>query len=467
MSQRERGTRRVVRSVAAATATLAAAGGTLLACAFAAPGAGDGRPVAGPGPCVPGRCPAAYPDPHGGAVVGRDNGVNVFVGGDFAVRDAAAGAEGRVVVEGEFDLAKGSGSPQAYHVGAVGVGSRVPPDNGSPFLRVGGDLKLAAGQRLLAEDGPVNGTVAFAGRQTGTGTVSPKAVRDTGALAAFDGLREELTAASTCYAYDKGVPRKPTGTAVNQGKVTVFTGDGISAFQVFNAPFDLVAPDGSAQSLSFRKIPAIATVLVNVTDESGEARTINTSAVALAGVRRERLLWNIPDAKVVRIAGGGQLQGSVLVGRRSSTTRLSATAVNGRVFTAGSLAHESGTGGAGGQTIHAYPFVGVLPECGTGPTPDGGHTDTGEPVPFPTGVLPPGFPGLEGLEGLEGLMGRPGVAGPDDAAPAEGHELPREGPPMRASMAVGATLIAVGAALALAVLFRTRSGPGSGPGRRT
>ncbi|GHG70162.1 choice-of-anchor A family protein [Streptomyces griseocarneus] len=460
MSQRERGTRRVVHSVVAAAATLAAAGGTLLACAFAAPGAGDGRAAAGPGPCVPGKCPAAYPDPNGGAVVGRDNGVNVFVGGDFAVRDAAAGAEGRVVVVGGFDLAKGAGAPLSYNVGAVGVGSRVPPDNGSPFLRVGGDLKLAAGQRLLAEDGPVNGTVAFAGQQAGTGTVSPKAVRDARAVAAYEGVREELTAASTCYAYDKGVPRKPTGTAVNQGKVTVFTGNGTSGFQVFNVPFDLVGPDGSAQDFSFRKIPARATVLVNVISESGDTRTINTSAGALTGVRRERLLWNIPDAKVVRIAGSGQLQGSVLVGRHSSTTRLSVPAVNGRVFTAGSLAHESGTGGPGGQTIHAYPFEGVLPECGTGPTPDDGPADIDEPVPFPAGALPPGFPA-----GLEGLLGRPGAAGPDDAAgPADVHEVPRQGPPMRASMAVGATLMAVGAALALAVLFRTRSG--SGPGRR-
>ncbi|MFI9200105.1 choice-of-anchor A family protein [Streptomyces sp. NPDC053048] len=444
-----------------ATATLAAVAGTLLACAFEAPGARDARSAPGPGPCVPGRCPAAYPDPNSGAVVGRDNGVNVFVGGDYAVRDAAAGAEGRVVVDGSFDLAKGSGPPLSYNVGAVRNGSRVPPDNGSPFLRVGGDLKLAAGQRLLAEDGPVNGTVAFAGRQAGTGTVSPRVVHDAGAVSAYRGLREELTAASTCYAYDKGVPRKPTGTAVNQGKVTVFTGNGTSALQVFNAPFDLVAPDGSPQNLSFQKIPPKATVLVNLANENGDARTVSTSAGALAGVRRERLLWNIPDAKEVRITGSGQLQGSVLVGRRSSTTRVSLPVVNGRFFTAGSLAHESAGGGAGGQTIHSYPFEGVLPDCGTGPTPDIDPADAEEPVPFPPagGVMPPGFP--------VGLLGRPGVADPRGAVAGDGdgHELRREGPPMRRSMAVGASLMTAGVGLALVVLFRTRAGAGTG--RRT
>ncbi|WP_190111974.1 choice-of-anchor A family protein [Streptomyces cinnamoneus] len=436
MSQNGCARRRVSRPVATVLATLAAIGGTLLAGAFTAPEAGRAEPVAtGPGPCVPGACPGAYPEPHNGPVKGRDNGVNVFVGGDYAVRRAAAAAEGRVVVLGDFDLAKGAGLPPAYHVGVVGLGSRVPPDNGSAFLRVGGDLKLAAGQRLVAEEGAVTGTVTYAGNATGPGTVSPKAAHDVAAVAAVQGLREELTATSTCYAYDKGVARKATGTAVNHGAATAFTGDGISALQVFTVPFDLTAPGGGPQNLTFARIPARATVLVNLTRPGSEAQTISTSAAKVAGVQRERLLWNVPDAREVRLAGTGQLDGSLLVGRRSSLTHLSLPGVNGRLFTAGSLSHESA--GAAGPSIHAYPFTGRLPDCGTAPTPEAGNH---LPVPVPAGP-------------------HPGAPPPNAPVAGDGHELAHGGPPMSTDMVLGAALMTTGAGMALIVLHRQRPHP--------
>ncbi|MEU4210474.1 choice-of-anchor A family protein [Streptomyces sp. NPDC026206] len=437
--------RRVSRPAATVFATLAAIGGTLLAGAFAAPDLDrGGEPeTAGPGPCVPGMCPASYPEPHNGPVAGRDNGVNVFVGGDFAVRRAASAAEGRIVVLGDFGLAKGAGTAPAYQVGFAGVGSRVPPDNGSAFLRVGGNLRLAAGRRLVAEEGPVSGTVTYAGGRAGTGTVSPKAVHDVAAVAADHDLREELTSTSTCYAYDKGVPRKATGTAVNRGPATVFTGDGFSGLQVFNVPFDLTAPGGGPQNLTFERVPAEATVLVNLTNPGSDVHRLNTSAARIAGVRRERLLWNIPDAKEIHLAGTGQLDGSVLAGRRSSLIHLTLAGVNGRLFTAGSLVHESAAGTAG-QTIRAYPFTGRLPDCGTGPTPEAPDGAAGPPpVPAPGN----GGPGDASVPFVGGT-----VAG-------DGHELARGGPPMSTEMVIGASLMTAGAGLALLVLHRQR-GPG-------
>ncbi|SDT78950.1 hypothetical protein SAMN05216371_5885 [Streptomyces sp. TLI_053] len=81
----------------------------------------------GLGPCVPGSCPVTYPTSiNNGPFAGRDNGINVFVGGDFLVRGRAAEAEGRVVVLNAYDQAKEAGVSSIYNVGIAGVGSRVP-----------------------------------------------------------------------------------------------------------------------------------------------------------------------------------------------------------------------------------------------------------------------------------------------------------------------------------------------------
>ncbi|MFY3529452.1 choice-of-anchor A family protein, partial [Escherichia coli] len=92
----------------------------------------------------------SWNDPNNGPVVGFDSNINVFVGGDFLVREAAAEAEGKVVTLGEFDMNKREGVSQVYNVGIAGVGSRVPPPDGSDYLTTGGDVTIADGQRLLA-----------------------------------------------------------------------------------------------------------------------------------------------------------------------------------------------------------------------------------------------------------------------------------------------------------------------------
>lgn len=427
-----------------AAAALVGVGGALLAWVFTASGIAEPLP-AGLGPCVPGTCPAAYPDPHNGPVLGRDNGINVFVGGDYAVRQAAAEAEGRVVVLGNFDMAKGVGMPPVYSVGVVGTGSRVPPDNGSAFLRVGGAVRVAAGQRLVAEEGTVRGSVAYAGRSSGT--VSPAGAHDKHAVASYRGLREELTSVSSCYAYDRGMPRGATGVAVNQGGKTVFTGDGTSALQVFNVGFDLTAVGGGPQALAFERIPAGATVLVNLTNPpDGDARTVNTLPGKVVGVQREKLLWNFPDAKDVRLVGTGQLDGAVLIGRASSATRVTLPSLNGRFFTAGSLIHESG-GGGGGQAFHAYPFEGSLPDCGAGaPRASFSEDDDAKAPRAPAPLSGPGP--------LPGPATRPGTGG---HVAGDGHELARSGPPMSPTMAMGTGLVATGSGLALLVLYRSRT----------
>ncbi|MEU2396249.1 choice-of-anchor A family protein, partial [Streptomyces sp. NPDC007369] len=315
----------------------------------------------GLGPCLGSACPHPYP-PIGsdGIAKGRDNGVNVFVGGDFHVRGRASEAEGRIVVLGSFDQDKSVGPDSRYNVGAVGAGSLVPPPAGADFLTAGGDVTVAGGERLLAD----TGVVRHAG--TLTGTVGGTPVRDSSAATRYAGLRDRLTAASRCYARPDGRNLRPaTGTVANNGHETLFTGDNRSPLQVFNTAADLMSPTGDQQGIRFTGIPAGATVLVNVL---GATRTLDTYSGGIAdtdplNAYRERLLWNFPDATTVNLTGTGQFQGSFLMGEQSSRTTVTLPGINGRFFTTGSITHTSPRSGGGGQEFHAYPFNGSLPDC--------------------------------------------------------------------------------------------------------
>ncbi|MFE6067541.1 choice-of-anchor A family protein [Streptomyces sp. NPDC056525] len=378
--QRRRDRRRLAVIAASTVAATALVG------ALAVNGWADPLP-GGLGPCLPGTCPTGtYPDIGSGTVKYRDNNINVYVGGDMLVREAAAEAEGKVVVLGGFDMRKRAGVSSVYNVGVAGVGSRVPPDNGTDFLTVGKDLTVATGQRLLAEEGPVSGVVRYGG--TLSGTVAPPAVHTAGAAAPYTALRDQLTDASHCYAYVNGASRTATGTAVNNGTETLFTGDRTSKLQVFNVDFDLESTNGRQQGIRFAGIPAGATVLVNLL---GADRTVDSYINQLPDGLRERVLWNVPDATTVTFEGTAQFAGSVLIGNQASTTTITMPGMNGRFFTTGNLTHASERTGGGGQEIHAYPFNGDLPSCGGGtptPTPTDPTPTPTDPTPTPTDPTP-------------------------------------------------------------------------------
>ncbi|MFJ9073858.1 choice-of-anchor A family protein [Streptomyces sp. NPDC102278] len=339
--------------------------------ATAAAGPGGEQPVralraplpGGLGPCVPGTCPNPFPPIGTGTrPVGTDNAVNIFVGGDFLVRERAAEAEGRVVVLGTFDQDKVAGGSSAYNIGIVGAGSLVQPPLGSDFLTTGRNVTIAAGERLISD----GGVVRHAGTAPGPGTVTGTLRADPNAVAPYAGLRDDLTAAAKCYARVGAAPRPATGTVVNRDGTFVFTGDDSSALQVFNLDADLVGRNGAVVGLRFARIPANATVLVNVL---GTTRTINTYSGNIVdgtdtfNALRTRLLWNFPDATTVNLNGSGQFQGSVLIGEQSSRATVTLPGMNGRFFTTGDLTHTGVQGGGGGQEFHAYPFDGDLPDC--------------------------------------------------------------------------------------------------------
>lgn len=388
LTQRLAGLRARARTTGAACAVLATVVPAFTLGLGAAPAAAAPLP-GGLGPCVPGDCPDPFPGINNGPFAGRDNAINIYVGDDFLVRGRAAEAEGRVVVLDDFDQNKDPDAGGSYNLGIVGVGSRVPPPNGADFLTTGGDVTIAGGQTLDTTGGIVGeqGVVRYAG--TRTGTIAGTPVQDPDAAAPYTALRDRLTAASQCYARPGGALRTPTGTAVNQGTQTLFTGDGTSALQVFNVDFDMTTASGGQQGVVFADIPDDATILVNVI---GADRTINTysggidDATDPLNAYRERLLWNFPDATSVDLAGTGQFQGSFLMGEQSSMTTVTLPGVNGRFFTTGSVTHTSSATGGGGQEFHAYPFNGDLPDC-DGPQPVTGEVrvlktdaDSGAPL---------------------------------------------------------------------------------------
>ncbi|MFD7864816.1 choice-of-anchor A family protein [Streptomyces sp. NPDC059783] len=358
-------------TVAAATAVVGALAPT--AAADPLPG--------GLGPCLGDDCPSSWQDPNSVPVTHHDSNINIYVGGDYLVREAAAEAEGKIVALGRFDMTKREGASQIYNVGVAGVGSRVPPPNGSDYLTVGGDLTVRSGKRLLAEEGENHGVVRHAGDLSGT--VIPDAVHDPDAAAPYTALRGELAEASHCYAYDDDADhRRPAnGTVERDGSDTYFTGDGTSALQVFAVDADVTSASGGQTGIAFRDVPDGATVLVNV---YGSARSVSTYMGSLpqAGLR-ERLMWNFPDATEIGLKGTGQFQGSVLIGQPSSMATVAVSGVNGRFYSAGSLTHTS-EGESGGQEFHSYPFDGDLPDCGEEPSPSPTPTDSPTPTPTPT-----------------------------------------------------------------------------------
>ncbi|MBZ2408382.1 choice-of-anchor A family protein [Streptomyces sp. L06] len=376
-----------VRTRAVLTLALAAAltGGL-------APAAGAAPLPDGLGPCRGSDCPGTWDDPSNKPVTSHDSNINIYVGGNYLVREAAAEAEGRIVTLGNFDMDKRDGASQVYNVGVAGGGSRVPPPDGSDYLTVGANLTVAPGERLLAEEGTSSGVVRYGGSLDGT--VLPDAVNSPDAAAPYADIRGDLTDASRCYAYTGDDRRAFTGQVLREGGSTTFEGDGAARLQIFSVDADLVSGTGGGPTdISFTGIPDGATVLVNV---YGATRTLDSGAVTLPDSdQRRRLLWNFPDATALTLTGTAQLEGSVLVGQPASVTTLALSGVNGRFYSAGSLTHTS-AGESGGQELHAYPFDGDLPDCDAtpspspSPSPTPGPTDSGSPVPFPSDSGTPG-----------------------------------------------------------------------------
>jgi choice-of-anchor A domain-containing protein len=365
--------------------------GLAIAAALAVTGTADGA-VTGTGPlepplgaCSGPACPDAYPPPNNGDFTGRDASINVFVGANYLARERAAEVEGKVVTLGNLTVDKAGGG--AFNMAVVGVGSRVPPPNGSDFVVVGGEVTSEPGNTVYVGGSDLFGTAYGDLRHGGTltGTVNVAApgrkVHDPAAADPYRRLRRVIEERSSCAA-----EAKATGTVTVTNSEATFAGDGVSRLQVFDVPGDLGSV-GHQIGLVFSGIPAGATVLVNLRSEHPVISTYTGTGQPGDQLTdlRPKLMWNFPTASTARITGGAQFQGSVLAGNPAGVTTLSSAGVNGRVYLAGGLIQE----GTGGYELHAYDFTGDLPLCEVKPEPSESVTPTPTPshstTPEPSG----------------------------------------------------------------------------------
>jgi choice-of-anchor A domain-containing protein/LPXTG-motif cell wall-anchored protein len=339
--------------------------GLSIVAALAVTGTADGA-VTGAGPlepplgaCTGPACPGTYPPPNNGDFTGRDASVNVFVGADYLVRGRAAEVEGKVVTLGDLTVDKSGGG--AFNMAVVGVGSRVPPPNGTDFVVVGRNVRSEPGNTVLVGGSDLTttayGDLRHGGTLTGTVNLTAPgvAVHDAAAADPYRHLRKVIEERSACAA-----EAKATGTVTVTASEATFAGDGSSALQVFDVPGDLGSV-GHQIGLNFTGIPAGATVLVNFLSANPVISTY--TGTGLPGDQltelRPKLMWNFPTATSATITGGAQFQGSVLAGNPEGVTTLSQPGMNGRVYLAGGLIQE----GMGGYELHAYEFTGDLPLC--------------------------------------------------------------------------------------------------------
>ena len=369
---------------------VSAALGLAITAALAVNGSADGA-VTGTGPlepplgaCTGPSCPGSYPPPSNGDFTGRDASINVFVGGDYDVRGRAAEVEGKVVTLGHLDVAKSMGGG-AFNMAVVGVGSRVPPPDGSDFVVTGGRVTVSPADHVLVGGSDLFGTAygdfVHGGPLTGRVEVAaPGRIRhEPDAAEPYRHLRRVIEERSHCAA-----EAQATGTVTVTSSEATFAGDGSSMLQVFDVPGDLGSV-GHQIGLVFTGIPAGATVLVNLRSEHPVISTY--TGTGLSGDQltelRPKLMWNFPTASTATITGGAQFQGSVLAGNPEGLTTLSSPGMNGRVYLAGGLLQE----GSGGYELHAYDFTGELPICTTveptgsaTPTPTPSHSGTPGPT---------------------------------------------------------------------------------------
>lgn len=313
--------------------------------------------------CVPGTCPtgsATYPTVGVcAAPVFRDNGYGIYTGGNFTITNGAE-SEGRHYISGDLIMNKAG----LFNMVEVGVGACVVPVNsnaagGVPHVIVGGNLQRNAGNLSVGQPSLVS-NVVVAGAVTGAGALTTSGVVTAGATIppppeSFASLATKSTFWAT---------QSANGTVVDDGFGGVtLNGDNTSALQVFNitVPGTGVWGPSFGNVVSFRNIPANATVLINVPaagalrlNTSDFTDTANVGGFGFSSDLNRRILWNFPNASFVEFAGGAQWRGSALVA--NGNAKLNLPGFNGRMIVKGNLEQN-----CAGCEFHNYDFKGDLP----------------------------------------------------------------------------------------------------------
>jgi choice-of-anchor A domain-containing protein len=329
---------------------------------------------------------------------GRDDSVNLFVGGNAEIGYAVE-AEGKIVIMGDLNN-KGNGWGD---VTSVGAGYQVLPNDGANCLVVGGDVSTKKSVRL----GP--GTWVYQTIQCNMvyGTSRDNSVTDfalnggqliplsqsTEDMNHYEQMKEVLYAKSQ---YWKNMDAN--GQIKKDSRYLMFSCPTNKDTHVFNFEPSML---NGMDKISFASSCNDKTLLVNVKG-TGKITVKTVEMLPMSNMQRsaecniaKNLLWNFPDATSVEIGGGGSdewIGATLVTGDLTHHT----SGMSGRVIVLGDLYHD----GTSGSEFHAmiydpptplpdpycedYSFAQPKPKEPVAPPPTTSATEPIELEPQPT-----------------------------------------------------------------------------------
>ena len=318
----------------------------------------------------PSDVPANFYKPYSlNTFLGRDNAISLSVGGNLTIESKAAELEGRTMVLGNLTMNKKGG---VFNLGVSGAGSRIVPANGENIFVVGGDLNAASGSADFILGGETSGQQSY-GTFVYKGSKSDnfKFASWTDNTKIVNNPNLDITTADS--EFNKLITKSNYWKTLSDDGVTFSSGWGTYTFTcttpvdnklyVINVPsnFNTVSYQGS---INFNGFPDNSTLLINVTGTSsdfnigsiyidGNAMAAGSSATDQVDPFALRILWNFADAETVKLGGGCQFWGSVVVPKRNSNVTSTMPGLNGRYAFGGNF-----TFGGNGAEVHNYPFNG-------------------------------------------------------------------------------------------------------------
>ncbi len=401
-----------------------------------------------------------------------DEGVAVFVGGDYAARAGAAESEGMLLAGGTIDIGTGG----LMNFGRAGGGSQIVPPGGSDMIVAGAGVSVSSGRIDVGHGIAKGGNVTSARSIEGTmelngGARKPNSSAPAPVARATSALLSTTSADLAALA--------PTGSLTATGAYASLTGDGASATQVFSlSAQELKKTNGT---LVFANVGATAPIVVNVSGSTVDFAMVHTAAESIdqridtfttLGSWAPRILWNFPDATSLAISGNSQTVGSILA-PKSSVKVVQSTNTNGRLWVGGDLTF--GGNGGSGLEHHNYPWIGltslgcdpepptplVVPPAPDVTTPPEGPDAEETPAPSPSESAPSEDETTTPAEtvaapGETPTSGTTGSAAPPAAAePSEESGLASTG--ARTALVVAISVALLGAGAGLVMMARRRA----------
>lgn len=316
---------------------------------------------------------------------GADNGVAVFVGGNYIGRGGSAEVEGKMVVLG--DLIVESDGPGNFI--SVGVGSQVLPDYAGPGILVGGNLEAYRDIQVFNQASWMDNLgLQFLVGGGAVGLDKWKGVVPTTGVSAMQNVHLETR--YILYRKSQFWKTLPaTGTVdfenwtggeetwapawdpTKEGEV-VYTCDANEDINVFEITPEEYYKINVVHTIKFSNECTGKTILINVLGcgdivVSAAAMWHNNKmgygANGFDTCMNQNILWNFPDAANVEIGGGksSEFHGAILVaGNMEFTT----SGHSGRTVVLGNLVHNGS-----GSEFHNYPYNPpyVLPDATSPP----------------------------------------------------------------------------------------------------